>query len=289
MNRETLVSLMCVSLVEAAACVQDAPLGGPTTTSVKQQGGVLLGPPNRGAPAPLPPDAALNGESFTAEETSPEAVAKAQAAFEAAARAFQSLPAVANREKITVFEKQIQWFPEAFTAECGPDNSMRLNIDAMNYTVSGGKLYMNFGELSDTYLVTDLKGSFDETVKSMYGRGMPVPDVLLREGSADPAGYGLGFIEGAKPSGFRIAEDGSPQALASGKDQDVLVTFDANTHLPKSALAVIRAPRNPMKGLRFKMLIEYTITTPEKPEPIVFKPGNMRQVSSEGELFPSMH
>ena len=287
MNYKSVAALLGIGVLASTSWAQTAIGGTPTSDA---QGGepsaIIVAEEGQDAPFQMPPSEPLSGESFTDEQKSPEAIATAQAAFDAAAKAYQSAPALSNSERVTV-ETPMGNQSTEIAVEAGPENSMRIKAEGLILTAVGGKLYVEMGDNKDKYLAIDLQGSLSDTMKSVFGSALPVPDLALRQGQGDAGAYGLGFVETASPAGFRTSENGSPQALAVGSTGDILVTFDAKTGLPTSAVVVAEPPGSPIPGFRLKVTSEFTITNAGDDATITFEPGTRTAVAKMEELFPA--
>lgn len=285
MNYKSVAALVSAGIVASTTWAQGDPAGAPDPQGAEQGGDVVVGGGPEGAGFQMPPSAPLNAESFTAEQKSEEAIAKAQAAFEAAAKAYQAPTSLNDTCKVTIespvgnqsMDIEVQWRPE---------QTMHAKAFGAAVTSAGGKLFMEMEESADKYLVVELQGSIVETMKSLFGRALPIADLALRQGNADPGAYGLIFLDAAKPAGFRTAEDGSPEALAVGDNGDLVVTFDAKTGLPTKAVVVAAPPGVPINEFRMKTICEFAITTPEETTAIAYDPGTRTAVNTVEGLFP---
>ena len=263
-----------------AAPAQGAPPAGAAET--------LPGGPPEDAPMDLPPgfeQIKPPSEKWKAEETTPEAVKKGEAAVAALAKAYAAAPAVEDTVKLAIIVpgggEQTQELAIAF----GPAGAARITAPDAIITRIGDDLFFETEAGSPKYMKVTKAGSLTDAMESAFGNAMmPLPQVALRsgDGAASVAALGGPFVPDARVVGFRGAADGKGGVvlLKQGEGEAEVAIDPASGRL--AGIAYSAVPPGAPKGFRVPvtMVIGSTAYDKDLPRPIAFDGKGRKAVDS---------
>ncbi|MEY4533906.1 MAG: hypothetical protein RLZZ246_224 [Planctomycetota bacterium] len=223
---------------------------------------------------------ATNASGFKDGEKDAAAIAKGQAAFDAMVKAFREPAWMSDTFAYTV-KTPMGEQKDSFELLVGPEGSMQLKNQQMEFYAVDGKLNMVVPTNEKKYLSQPIDGSVVKTLSSM-GLELPMPHLKLRDASVPPmSAMKLMVLQEPKVAGFRTGAAGN-ELLLTDERGDVLLVTDPKTNLP-SSMKLVFSPEGAPPG--FTVGIDFTMA-PKAAEKgaIAFNAGSRKAVASMGEL-----
>ncbi len=232
------------------------------------------------------PKVPLNAESFTADEKSPEAIAKATARLDACAAAYKA--AKAMTDKVT-WEVAVPGGEQkdSLTIAIGSGQDLQVDMDGAQLTSVAGKVYFTSRDAKDKFVAVDLDGTVANTLSTKFdGLELPLPHLDFRAGKKAVEAFSFGGSHAGEIKGFR-SKDGVDQVLIAEGMNDLVLTIDAATSFITRMDLALSPPGAP-EGIRFA--VKFTMDPKAMdalPTPIAFVPGTRTAVDSIEDLQPS--
>ena len=264
-----------------------APAGAPPQVAPPAGAGDMAPPPDTGMEA-LPTAEPLS-KKWRAEETTPDAVAKGEAALANLVKAYTTPAAVEDR--VTMILKlpgneQKQDMAIAF----GPKGSARMTAPGVTITRVGDDLYLEPADAPGKFFKATKAGTLSEALAAGLGSDQqPLPQVRLRGGKAEEVNATLGamFVGNPKVVGFRsgggtMADTVMMKGDANGEIEVLLGAKGGRL----DGVTYLAAPPGAPEGflLPIVLQIESKAYDTDLPTPIVFDAKGRKAVDSLDKL-----
>jgi len=287
---------LAVSLTAATALAQGGtapaapPVAPPPTPPASAPGGPGDGQGGPGAaPAAEPVDA-----KFTAEDRSPEAIAKGKAALETLAKSYRDAKTISDSATIEVITPMGPQ-KESLQLDFAEGSDLRVRITQMTITAFKDMLYVEAEQFSDSkFIGVPLLKSETGTpnvAKTLdgvaEGFALPLPHLPFRFGG-DEAEYlkalSASALEDAQIAGFRKDAEAGSQILFKGSNGMGVATIDPASNLLRK-VTVDFAPPGAPPGLGFTLMLSFNpVVADALKDPVAFDPKSRKQVKTMDEL-----
>lgn len=232
------------------------------------------------------PKVALNAESFTADEKSPEAIAKGTALLEASAAAYKAAKAMTDKVTWQVAVPGAGEQKDSLSVAIGSGEDLQVDISGAQLTSVGGKMYFTTTDAKDKYVVADLDGTVANTLRTKFqGLELPLPHLDFRAGGKPVEAFSFGGSHAGAVAGFRT-KDGVDQVVIAEGANDLLISIDPTTKFITRMDLALSPPGAP-EGIRFA--VKFTLEPKAMdalPKPIAFDPGTRKAVEALEDLAP---
>jgi thiol-disulfide isomerase/thioredoxin len=231
---------------------------------------------------------------FTADDRTPEAIAKGQAALEALAKSYRDAKTISDSATIEVITPMGPQ-KESLQLDFAEGNDLRVRITQMTITALKDMLYVEAEQFSDSKfigvpLLKSEKGTPDvgKTLDGVAeGFALPLPHLPFRFGG-DEAEYlkalSASALEEARIAGFRTDATGGNQILFKGSNGTGVATIDPASQLLRK-VAVDFSPPGAPPGLGFTLMLSFNpVVADALKEPVTFDPKSRKQVKTMDDL-----